>query len=96
MNALYNMFKVTLLSFILALTISTSKAQHDLARDTAIMLKQYRHYTDTRTTESQVKTFTVVSDISKATRLLALIICQRENDRPLCSENLHTQGETRQ
>lgn len=96
MNALYNIFKVTLLSFILALTISTSKAQHDLARDTAIMLKQYRHYTDTRTTESQVKNFTVVRDISKATPLLALIICQRENDRSLCGGKLHAQGETEQ
>ncbi|MCP1454576.1 hypothetical protein J3D49_002130 [Pseudomonas kilonensis] len=60
------------------------------------MLNQYRHYTDTRTTESQAKTFTVVSDISKATRLLALIICQRENDRSLCGGKLHAQGETEQ
>lgn len=78
---------MVLLSLILTFTISTSKAQHDLARDTVLMLEQSRQYTDNRMTESQIKTLAVVSDITKSTRLLALIICRKENDRTLCSDN---------
>ena len=85
---------MVLLSLILIFTISTSKAQQDLARDTTLMFEQSRQYTDNRMTESQVKTLAVVSDITKSTRLLALIIFRKENDRTLCSDNTIPDKET--
>lgn len=87
MKILTNTLNMVMLSLILIFTISTSKAQHNLERQTAFMFEQSRQYTDNRMIESQVKTLTVVSDITKSTRLLALIICRKENDRTLCSDN---------
>lgn len=87
MKTLYNLVKVVILSLILVFTYSTSKAQNNLEKRTALMFEQSRQYTDSRMVESQMKTLTVISDVSKSTRLLALIICHKETGQELCSDN---------
>lgn len=89
-------FRMAALSLILIFTVYTYESQQALARDTAFMIMQSRQYADNRIIDSQTRVLDMVGEVSKATRLLAIIICQRENDRSLCSGNLHTQGEPRQ
>lgn len=85
-----------MLSLILIFTFYTYEAQQVLAKETSLMISQSRQYTDNRIADSQSQVLGVMSEVSRATRLLALIICQRENDRSLCSDNIHTQGEPEQ
>lgn len=85
-----------MLSLILIFTFYTYEAQQVFAKETSLMILQSRQYTDNRIADSQSQVLGVMSEVSRATRLLALIICQRENDRSLCSDNIHTQGEPEQ
>lgn len=96
MTSLIKLIKVVMLSLILIFTVYTYESQQTLARDTAFMIMQSRQYADNRIIDSQTRVLDMVGEVSKATRLLAIIICQRENDRSLCGGNLHTQGETEQ
>jgi hypothetical protein len=96
MTSLIKLIQVVMLSLILIFTVYTYESQQALARDTAFMIMQSRQYADNRIIDSQTKVLDMVGEVSKATRLLAIIICQRENDRSLCSGNLNTQGESRQ
>jgi hypothetical protein len=96
MTVLINLLRVVVLSLILTSTIYTYESQQALAKETAVMIIQSRQYTDNRIAESQNKFLDTVTQVSKATRLLALIICQRENDKSLCNDPLQTQGETMQ
>ncbi|MEG8244225.1 MULTISPECIES: hypothetical protein [Pseudomonas] len=96
MTALINLFRVVVLSLILIFTIYTYESQQALAKETAVMIMQSRQYTDNRIVESQNKFLETITQVSKATRLLALIICQRENDKSLCNDPLQTQGEIKQ
>jgi len=89
---LTNLLKVVALSLIFIFTFYTYEAQQVLAKETALMIKESRQYTDNRIVNSQSQILSVVSEVSRTTRLLALIICQRENDRTLCKDNSHTQG----
>lgn len=96
MTSLIKLIKGVMLSLILIFTVYTYESQQALARDTAFMIMQSRQYADNRIIDSQTRVLDMVEEVSKATRLLAIIICQRESDRSLCSDNLHTQGETRE
>ena len=87
------LFKVVALSLILIFTLYTYEAQQTLKKETTLMIKQSRQYTDSRILDSQSQILSVVSEVSRTTRLLALIICQRENDRTLCDSDSLTQGE---
>lgn len=91
MTAFINFFRMVVLSLILIFTIYTYESQQALAKETAVMIMQSRQYTDNRIAESQDKFLETVTQVSKATRLLALIICKRENDAHLCESNLTLQ-----
>lgn len=96
MTPLIRLLKVVMLSLILIFTFYTYEAQQVFAKETSLMILQSRQYTDNRIADSQSQVLGVMSEVSRATRLLALIICQREKDRSLCSDNIHTQGEPEQ
>lgn len=85
MTAFINFFRVVALSLILIFTFYTYQSQQALTRDTALMIDESRRYADNRILESQNRVLDTVTEVSKATRLLALIICKRENDDQLCN-----------
>jgi hypothetical protein len=93
MTFLIKIIKAVMLTLILIFTVYTYESQQTLARNTAFMIMQSRQYAEDRIIDSQSKVLDMVGEVSKATRLLAIIICQRESDRSLCSGNLNTQGE---
>jgi hypothetical protein len=88
MTAFINFFRVVALSLILIFTFYTYQSQQALTRDTALMIDESRRYADNRILESQNRVLDTVTEVSKATRLLALIICKRENDDHLCGASL--------
>lgn len=88
MTAFINFFRVAALSLILLFTFNTYQSQQALTRDTALMIDESRRYADNRILESQNRVLDTVTEVSKATRLLALIICKRENDDHLCGASL--------
>lgn len=96
MKSIINLVMVVVATVILTFTLYTYNEQQNLEKDTTLMLTQSRQYTDNRVLESQSQILSVVGEVSRTTRLLALIICQRENDRSLCNSNSLTQGEARQ
>lgn len=89
MTTVINFIRMVLLSLILIFTIYTYQSQQALVKDTDLMIDQSRRYADNRILESQNRVLDTVTEVSKATRLLALIICKRENNDQLC--NLPTQ-----
>lgn len=85
MTALLNFIRMVALSLILIFIFYTYQSQQKLARDTSLMIDESRRYADNRILESQNRVLDTVTEVSKATRLLALIICKRENNDQLCN-----------
>jgi len=93
MKSIINLVMVVLATLILTFTLYTYNAQQALEKDTTLMLTRSRQYTDNRVLDSQSQILSVVGEVSRTTKLLALIICQRESDRTLCTDPIHQQGE---
>ncbi|POG12951.1 hypothetical protein BGP82_00355 [Pseudomonas putida] len=81
---LYDLIKVVLLSLILMFTVSTSKAQHDLEKRTALEFEQARKYSDNRSKEAQIKMLSLMSEISSATTRLATLQCPKDSTDGFC------------
>lgn len=93
MKSIINLVMVVVATLILTFTLYTYNAQQALEKDTTLMLTRSRQYTDNRVLDSQSQILSVVGEVSRTTRLLALIICQRESNRTLCNDPTHKQGE---
>jgi hypothetical protein len=88
MATLINIAKVLVLTLILAFTVYTYKSQQALTRETSLLFTQSQRYTDGRIIDIQSKILGAVSDVSEATKLLALIICKEEKNHDLCYDSL--------
>ncbi|EKT4466785.1 hypothetical protein QEL93_002187 [Pseudomonas putida] len=79
MNTFINFIKVVLLSLILIFTISTSKAQYDLEKQTALELEIVRKYSDNRAKQAQLQMLSLMSEISSTTGRLATLQCLKHS-----------------
>lgn len=93
MKALTSFVMALVLTLALTFTLYTYNAQQVLEAETTLQFTQSRQYTDNRVLDSQSQILSVVGEVSRTTRLLALIICQRESDRTLCNDPTNQQGE---
>ncbi|NBA96837.1 hypothetical protein [Pseudomonas sp. R5(2019)] len=85
----------TMLTLISALVLSlvlmfgySIESHSELHRTDIQILEESRRYTDSRIIEIQSVTLSAISDVSKATNLLARIICQTQFDNKECEREL--------
>lgn len=86
-KAIWTLIGVLALCFVLTLGYSVYRYD-ELQRDNLQTLDNSRRYTDNRIIETQNINLAAISDVSRATNLLARILCRTETDKQECDREL--------
>lgn len=89
---IYEMVKVLVLVMALSFAYAAYDSQRELSRDLAALIQQSRRYTDVAIRQSEAATFKSLYDVTRATGMLARILCQQERSREDCAALLPTDG----
>lgn len=86
-KAVWTLIGALALCFVLTLGYSVSR-YNELQKDNLQSLEDAKHYTDNRIIETQNINLAAISDVSRATNLLARILCRTETDKEECDREL--------
>ncbi|WP_055001861.1 hypothetical protein [Pseudomonas cannabina] len=79
-----NLIRAVVVSLALFIPLYTLKSEYAFETRVETILLQNRKNTNAQILESQAKVLSTVNEVSKATRMLAIILCQQQADPNIC------------